>query len=100
MCSPRRSLQGWLVVAESKRLSVFSPPGIFQQCVELPHVGQLWGCGFDSMSEVCYVTDIRAGSPKIFTLAMRGGSFDDNLSEVRTAIRGRTSEDCQSESPD
>jgi len=80
-------VKGWLFVVEAKRCSVFSPAGAPVQVVELPHVGQLWGCCYDAAASHVYVTDIRAGNPKIFVLHARGTSFDDGMSEAERSAK-------------
>jgi len=80
-------VKGWLLVVESKRCTVFSPQGVPHHLVELPHVGQLWGCCFDAEASTAYVTDIRAGNPKIFVLHAHGMSFDDGMTENERAAK-------------
>ena len=61
-------VNGWLLVVESKRISIFSPNGEPQQTLSLPGAGHLWGCcaaGSDEGDMYAYVTDLRAGNAKV-----------------------------------
>ena len=56
-------VKGWLLVTEPKRVTILSPDGELQQCLDLPGAGQLWGACKDEAH--VYVTDIRAGHAKV-----------------------------------
>ena len=86
-------MRGWLVVTESKRVSVLAPDGEVRQVIELPGAGQLWGACKDENR--AYVTDIRAGQAKVFVLNIVGNQYDDgnnNSSAAANAAAAKAAE--------
>ena len=45
--------KGWLLVADSKRVSILSPTGEFKQVLDLPGAGLLWGVCSTLDGNVC-----------------------------------------------
>ena len=77
-------VKGWLMVVESKRVSVFSQSGEPQQILHLPGAGLLWGCccktsaGGEQVH--AFVTDVRAGYAKVYVLDAIGQPHDGGMS--------------------
>jgi hypothetical protein len=80
-------VKGWLVVAESKRVSVLSPQGEPKQVLELPGSGLLWGCCRLADEKSLLVSDVRAGNAKIYVLNVCGEAYDDGSSPAERAAR-------------
>jgi len=82
-------VKGWVVVTESKRISVFSPAGEPQQILQVPGTGQLWGCcaaEIDGESKVL-VTDVRPGNAKVIVLKVLGSAHDEGMSVADMAAK-------------
>ena len=79
--------KGWLLVAEAKRVSVLSPQGEVKQILELPGAGLLWGVCGAADGKRAYVTDVRAGNAKVFSLDVVGVAYDDGASPAELAAR-------------
>lgn len=79
--------KGWLLVADSKRITILSPAGEFKQVIELPGAGLLWGACSALDGKRAYVTDVRAGNAKVFCLDVVGSPYDDGASPAEVAAR-------------
>ena len=84
-------VKGWLLVVESKRVSIFSPAGEPQQVLALPNAGQLWGCcckvSQGGEKTQAFVTDVRAGYARVHVLDACGAAFDDGMSAAELAAK-------------
>ena len=88
--------KGWLLVADSRRVSVLSPvlredaDAIVKQVIDFPVVGQLWGiCAVTDADNRtrAFVTDTHAGKAKVHVLDVVGAAHDDGLSASDAAAQ-------------
>lgn len=79
--------KGWLLIAESKRVSVFAPSGEAKQVLDIPGAGLLWGVCSSLEGKTAYVTDVRAGNAKVVCLDVVGAAYDDGATPAELAAR-------------